>query len=365
MGSLGEPDPSVWSKLPHELLESVFVHLPIGRIRALSKSWNQAGSTCSTFTRAYAKLQPKLCGIMWRDFTSETHCVRVYNTESGKWLPAFDIQDIPECPSPATACDGGLICLASTCQPSQREMEFLPVIVANPLTREWRQLPPPRLVQKCESVQLEVNRRTGAYSILLSGSQAGGVGTEVMTEAYNSSTSEWSRVESGLVLYLDKLSGTPLVCNSSTGEVRAYAPPNPRGEVLQLKTHRNDLYLLELIPGVPDWMVSLDGDLIIFDEGCPSSSFIVSKYKVGNSGFAWNGSTHECELVDIPGDTLLLVSGSFLLIVRHSFQYDHLMMFYDMEESKWHDFDWNTGTVLSSVDWENAFSCELRWDACP
>jgi hypothetical protein len=342
-------DPCVWSKLPGEILELVFARLPVGRVRALSKGWSLAGSTCCAFTRACAALQPNLCGIMWRDHSSSapTYHVRAYDTESCKWLPAFTIHGLPEHLSPATACDAGLVCLAST-----RPLLPVVLVILNPLTREWRELPPPRLVRKCEAVQLRVDCKTGMYKVLLSGG--------VVAEEYSSSTNEWSRLLSGVILFLDPVTETPLVHNSATGEVRAYAPSpsSSQGEVLQYKAHMNDLYLLELLPLYEDLRYNTDGH-----DGCPASRFAVSKYEDGN----WTRSAvvYKCELVDIPGETVLFVSGSFLLVVRHSPENDHLIMFCDVKKGKWHELDWSMGTVIPSKDWKNAFSCELRWDACP
>ena len=377
MGSQRELDPRVWGKLPQEILESVFAHLStknIGRMRALSKDWRLAGSTSSPFMKACSALQPRLSGIMWVDHAG-TLWGRMYVAKSRRWMrTALCIPGVLEGGSrshvPAIACDAGLVCEVSS--QLQQESGLLRVVVVNPLTRQWRQLPAPCLIRKCKMVQLRVDRKTGDYKILCSGS-VDCDGKELVAEVYNSSANKWSRLESGVILGLEKVDLPlcevllPRVHDCSTGEARAYIPPKTPGETLQYKTYMNDLYvLMYLLPSYVD----VPGERGYY---LATSRFAVLKYEDGNWRFASDGShqaarpatEYICEFADIPGDTVLFVTATFLLVVRYSEKNVHLVMFYDMEEAGWREFQWNGQISLSSEEWEGAFSCELRWDACP
>ncbi|XP_024376515.1 uncharacterized protein [Physcomitrium patens] len=378
-GFVTEPlDPGVWSKLPLDLLEFIFARLPIDfivRLRALSKAWKRELSTCSSFTTECAKSQPNLGAIM--GFSTDSCWVRVYDTtvirppyENPRKWHAFRIKNIPKLyASSMTACDGGLVCIVPLAT-------LQPVLVLNPLTREWRQLPLQRLVKHPGMVQLRVDRDTRMYEVILVGFKGG---SGVIGESYDSNINQWSAVASGNVMgplceyprtsHLEYM-GWVQVYNGSKNLLRGYRLPkrdpdriaSTRWRVLGYATCMNNFYFLESEIGER------------FEDGRLPVRFNVSKFEEGN----WRVGSHESIRiskpsvnfefhVDIPEGPKLLVCKSFFMVVFRGYNHNYfVLIFYDLENNKWQKFDLQcTEYSVSRKEMETAFACELRWDARP
>lgn len=76
---------------------------------------------------------------------------------------------------------------------------------------------------------------------------------------------------------------------------------------------------------------------------------------------------YECK-VEALGECSLFVSGTFFTVVERSFERPekgYIMMLYDMQKGRWHNYHDHRRSQLFSEDIKDAFICELRWDARP
>ncbi|KAG0589423.1 hypothetical protein KC19_1G020000 [Ceratodon purpureus] len=389
-------DPEIWEQLQPDLLGHVLARLPtdgIGRVRALSKAWNTSMSTSSLVAKQCAEAQPNLHALMGFSVVTRECWVRAYDTRACKWH-AYSIPSIPKLyASSISSSDAGLACFVP--HRGDEDLVLEPVLVCNPLTREWKQLPMQRLVlkQAC-MVQLRVDRGTGSYSVTLVGR-----GTHVyegVAEVYNSKTGEWSAVvsEGKVVDYFwswppkdlhDLEPRTLGVFDSSTQQLLAYReehfPTWPltdsEGQPLEdladgywevrgLAIHGNDLYVLESFPHS--------------EEDRESTWFNVAKYEEGCWGFGSTGLptfTGHPEIVELEmdfthafGETLFVCKTFFLVVGSDKSDQDIFQVtLYDVESGEWlPQFE-----IVCDEEWPNimheemnkAFLCELLWDASP
>ncbi|KAG0574607.1 hypothetical protein KC19_VG276000 [Ceratodon purpureus] len=305
-------DADVWSKLPRDILGNIFVRLPtdgIGRVRCLSKEWRLATSSCSKFTQECAKLHLDLWAMVgFRDGPALTCWVRAYDAKACKWH-AFGIESIPQLYRNAIRIfDVGLACFV----PCGLGEDHQPVLVCNPLTREWRQLPLSRVVgNQPRMAQLRVDREKGTYQVVVVGHF--GVAADVKScreennplpvEVYDSETKMWSPMVSGKVLgftywwfakSLNPMSMRLGLFDCCTGVLAEFYEQFPRrphrdsdGEVhgywdeLSFAHHLNDLYLLEsYFDQDPDQEHSEETDVTLYS---------VLKHEEGNWGLGTHG----------------------------------------------------------------------------
>ncbi|KAG0589421.1 hypothetical protein KC19_1G019800, partial [Ceratodon purpureus] len=399
-------NPEIWEQLQPDLLGHVVARLPtpgIGRMRALSKAWNKEMSTSSAVAKQCAETQPSLHALMGFSVVTGECWVRAYDTRARKWH-AYSIQSIPNVYAPSlSSCDAGLACFVpKTLRHEALDLE--PVMVCNPLTREWKQLPMQRLVlkQAC-MVQLRVDRGSGSYTVTLVGwgasSVQGSVYEGVVAEVYNSKTQQWSAVgsnfkvvdyfwpwplrehdfggvepmtlglyeswEEGIAEYYNQhFTARPL----SDSEVPGLEGWAGGWEVRSIAIHGNDLYILESFPHSEE------------DRVC--TKFNVAKYEEGRWGFdsestrlpIFTGPPEIFEFEMDCSETLvetLFVCNTFFLVASAYLGATDIFQakLFDVESGEWSqqfpiwcDDQWYS---ILQEDVETAFVCELRWDACP
>lgn len=398
-------DPDRWSKLPRDILGNIFARLPtdgIGRVRCLSKEWRVATSSPSKFSLECAKFQPNLWALIgFREGPAKTCWVRAYDSQAGKWH-GFEIESIPQLYRNAIRVfDGGLGCFV----PCGVGEDHQPVLVCNPLTGEWKQLPLSRLVgNQPRMAQLRVNREKGTYKVIVVGHV--GVAADLKhrwednnplaAEVYDSERKAWSALESGKVLgftywwyskqpipmsmrlgVYDCSTGVLSECYEQEFPRRPYR--NPDGEIHgtwgdpSFANHVNELYSLESH----------------FDHECGRreesglSWYNVSKHEEGNWGLSPDRRaqvrTAPNEVVELQlwkcGPGSLRVCRSFFLLIGNHVDRDpgcervYYLRLYDREKKKWlEEFAFEGSDRKYSVSPMDLYEFgigELRWDACP
>jgi hypothetical protein len=188
-------DPALWSDLPDELLQHVFARLPfvkISELARLSKKWNRKFVLPEEpeFMRACSEASPRMLAIIAAEVGNPGSLfVRVFDTTANRWYSS--LQPIGY----ATMCagDGGLVCSVSTfIEKGEKPFE---VIVFNPLTRVWTELPHHgRCNLQPRMVQLVMDEDTKCYKVILVGEEEHGAGN-MIAEMYCSKTEEWSSAE--------------------------------------------------------------------------------------------------------------------------------------------------------------------------
>lgn len=133
-------NPNLWSSLTKELLHLVFARLPVGgilRLRCLCTQWKRNVETGgSEFLRVCEEAYPRLFGHISSARRNGDFWVRVFDSGRDKWS-AFKICLESEPLEMMNACDGGLVCFLGW-----KKASSLSITVMNPLTQEWRELPP-------------------------------------------------------------------------------------------------------------------------------------------------------------------------------------------------------------------------------
>ncbi|KAG0556145.1 hypothetical protein KC19_11G029500 [Ceratodon purpureus] len=412
----GELEPRRWGSLPGEVLEAVFARMPtdaICRLRVLSRTWNKAASTNSTFTRLCAELQPSLYALLWEVYSEEPpwetarFACRFYDASACKWMHPFRLGDRMWIGSKddvsmdlGTASDGGLVCFVNFQTSEEEDVELLPVLVCNPLTGEWRELPlHGEEVKNCKRVEMRVDRRTGDYEIILVA--YGGLSYFEIDErgccgeVYSSRTNDWRMLglDSRRLLFPDVLNESSYVCDIAAGEfrpfdIRTVVSEEDLDQLWGYEAHWNNLYVTKKISSefAKDWMRNGDGSLV--QDNYPDeellSRFTLSIYEEGTWGFGDGGSAQGGSRAPVVYNLIgidqavdghekrtsrWIFSRSLLMIICFPREDHQLMMIYDMEKGKWHKFD-QTETTLSDDSIFNhpscdPLACELRWDARP
>ncbi|KAG0614475.1 hypothetical protein M758_6G179900 [Ceratodon purpureus] len=401
----GELDPRLWGSLPGEVLEAVFARMPtpaICRLRVLSRAWKRAASTYSSFTRLCAELQPSLYALLWRvcsktpPWETAPYAARFYDASACKWMHPFPLGDVWNLDTDIdiiiTASDGGLVCFVNSL-PYRKKYSTelrLPVLVCNPLTGEWRELPlHSEEFEHLLRVEMRVDRRTGDYEIILVAytrhcyEEAGG--PRCYGEVYSSRTNAWSGLDSRGVLFHDDFNHRSYVCDFTARKLRPFdirtvVSEEDLNQPIDYEAHWNNLYVVKEFSSefAKDWMRNRDGSLV--EDNYPDaellSRYTLSIYEDGTWGFGDGGSAQGGSRAPVVYNLIRLknykamwhwiFSRSFLMIICFLLNGQQLMMIYDMEKGKWHKFDRSEGVTLSLHELHSfRLACELRWDARP
>lgn len=124
-------DPQIWGNLPFHLLESVLAWLPISsllRLRCVCKRFNNilySPGLWATHRRA------RWCVAAWYLFRGEGRECAAFNPEADCWFK-LPLEFLPSTKGRVVAAAGGLLCV--------RQGDKM--IVCNPLTKAWLELPP-------------------------------------------------------------------------------------------------------------------------------------------------------------------------------------------------------------------------------
>lgn len=226
----GNLNQSLWKELPDELLEHVLAFLPfidLFRHSTVCKRW-QSLIDCPQFQHARAEssaLWPSYSPIRYNDKMSENGEFHWsgYSTRTNKW------QQMPPLSLPCLtgkkvwAGAGGLLCFYN-----REKMGRL--VVCNPVTRNWRELPAMNQKWRWPCVtHMIVDPSTKAYKIIMAGTEAyprsSSSNRSRNTEVYSSILDKWECMGSlPADLYLDTqdaaLHNGILYCTAQ----KAYAP---------------------------------------------------------------------------------------------------------------------------------------------
>ncbi|KAG0570774.1 hypothetical protein KC19_6G186800 [Ceratodon purpureus] len=406
----GELDPRLWGNLPGEVLEAVFARMPtpaICRLRLLSRAWKRKASTYSPFTRLCAELQPSLYALLWQvcskrpPWETAPYAARFYDASACKWMHPFPLGDVWNLDTDVeiieTASDGGLVCFVNTPPYGEEYTELpRPVLVCNPLTGEWRELPLHTEFKHLERVEMRVDRRTGDYEIILVAYSRQSrhlfwAAGRCHGEVYSSRTNAWSGLDSRRVLFTDlfskndDLSNHSYICDITAQkfrpfDIRTVVSEEDLNQLLSYEAHWNNLYVVKEFSSefAKDWMRNRDGSLV--EDNYPDaellSRYTLSIYEDGTWGFGDGGSAQGESRAPVVYNLIRpknykamwhwIFSRSFLMIICFRLNGQQLMMIYDMEKGKWHKFDRSEGVMLSMYELHSfRLACELRWDARP
>lgn len=184
--------PLLWSKLPEELLELIIARLPVAQIdglRALSKSWRFNMSPHSNFKRLCAEARPKLFALMRADPQRAKIRFKLFDSRLYMWHNC-EYSLAREYRRSLSVSDGGLVCFVPC-------VNGLPILVCNPLTNDWRELPMQAHVRnKPRMIQLIVDKQLGSYKLIIVGS---GREEQLAAEVYDSGSRKWSLMNKGYV----------------------------------------------------------------------------------------------------------------------------------------------------------------------
>lgn len=180
----------LWSELPCELIERILSFLPtpsIFRFSAVCKSWRSL-----VFSRPFLRFRSQLPFQFHRNGTyflalnrSRYQQITAYEVTSKKWY-AFPLDFLPTVAYPVSSA-GGLICFLS----SNLDTGTATLIVCNPLTRKWKELPSMLCKRVPLVITMVVDRKAMSYKILVAGAIEDSNLNRTTTEIYNSSTGKW------------------------------------------------------------------------------------------------------------------------------------------------------------------------------
>ncbi|CAM6098814.1 unnamed protein product [Calypogeia fissa] len=160
-------DASVWSNLPDTVIEKIIARLPIVdlfRSRAVCSKWNNL-LTNSSFLRACS--EGPIAGPWFLIFTRGDYRNGITHDHStNKWhrIPLFSHLPPYESLYPCAAA-GGLVCFISRFN----ALGTMTLVVCNPLTNSWRELPPMMEILPLYAVGILLERDRGLYHVVVSG----------------------------------------------------------------------------------------------------------------------------------------------------------------------------------------------------
>ena len=153
-------DPNIWSNIPQIILELIFARLPLQsliRLRLLSKQW-RADLSSPAFQHAFCDGRPKGFAVVESERTNPKR-VWAYDARARTWH-GLPLHYLPF--SYLVAADGGLLCFVKY----GKVDECLQLVVCNPLTCTWRELPPVVGVQMIpKAFQMKVDMKSREYTI--------------------------------------------------------------------------------------------------------------------------------------------------------------------------------------------------------
>lgn len=199
----------LWSQLPDELLELIFARLPVAQIyplRVLSKQWRSNLTPRSYFKRLCALARPQLFALMRADPQRGKLRFKLFDARSHLWHNA-EYTLAREYRDALTVASNGLLCFVPHGAP-------LPILICNPLTSEWKQLPFPNRLRNPNPRMIQFRAQSDSYTLTLVGSIAPDT---LAAETYSSATSKWTSLHHGVLSgYTDyRFSGSH---NPSRGE---------------------------------------------------------------------------------------------------------------------------------------------------
>ncbi|CAM6087043.1 unnamed protein product [Calypogeia fissa] len=181
-------DTNVWSHLPEHLMDRILTHLSIealSRLRSVCRAWH-ALVFSPTFLELYAanRLSQGPWFFMFRN--QDYREASTFNPAVNRWVNVAPPNLGPNQMFFPIASAGGLVCFSS-CANGRTTL-----VVANPITRQWRELPPMLRIQTYHMAGMVVNKQTKAYKIVVVGIYGIYDVYYPTTEVFMSITNEWT-----------------------------------------------------------------------------------------------------------------------------------------------------------------------------
>lgn len=202
----------LWRKLPQEVVELVFAHLPLPQIvglRTCSEAWSVL-SKSSNFLDACSVRYPKLFGLSVWEVHCESMRTTVYDIKSREWLGVelgapprsffvddeiYDDYSIDTYKNARYASDGGLDCFVP-----QEPSTYSEVLVCNPLTNIWKSLPlSSNFANEKIMMQPTMEDDTKGYKVILVSWKSASSTPAFSAYCYSLQTGVWNTSDSGLV----------------------------------------------------------------------------------------------------------------------------------------------------------------------
>ena len=355
-------NPRIWGNLPKELWPRIFARLPlyeIFRLSCLFKEWNQ-----SIFKRVAAEAHGKMFARISSRTGSSDHelALHLFDIKSNRWHKLR--LSTPE-PCQAMSSDGGLVCIVSRNASGPAR-----IMVCNPLTRAWRELPGHEfsMIQPCMA-QLVMNRDTKCYKVLVVAPEDD-VEYAVM---FDSATGLWSSADS----FSDVMYGCWYFWTESDEELIA-GIESPcvydctRGKLVFLNVPEVTIsYAL-----VKNRLFILQNGVVQNTRGDFWSRVIMEHESSRAENPTWlQLKVHECshftdhfrQIIERSNYEMHLLACEGLLLVATDNELvgplrQELLWIYDLDTCKWHE------TVAPPERFFIEFDtgmCELQWDAIP
>lgn len=199
-------EPELWRKLPKELVELVFSHLIARDITALqlvSKDWKSAVSTNFNFQKLCQQASNNnMFAIMDWNYSIENFTYHMFDYNSNIWRYSvcrkFTSVIAKSYENSTIVHGGGLVCFMPDEHNAKAQSSELPIVVYNPLTSVWRELPLQSLYgNEIVVAQLLTNHEdtTSSYKLMI----VCALQETLEAECYDSSTGTWSKMHEGFV----------------------------------------------------------------------------------------------------------------------------------------------------------------------
>lgn len=190
--------PNLWRQLPEELVERILAFLPVSclfRFRVVCKRWRSLA-----FSHYFLELRAQLSAMaaaaphfLALSARSRRDLLSAYDPISNRWY-AFPINFLPAVAYPAAAAKG-LICFVSV----NFRTGYSTLLVCNPLTRRWKELPAMLYRRVPFLISMAVDRTARTYKILVAGGSEESMTASrhfvrrsvETTEMYDSATGNW------------------------------------------------------------------------------------------------------------------------------------------------------------------------------
>jgi hypothetical protein len=367
-------DPRLWSMLPESLLELILARLlpyTIDGVDRLSKAWKSAVCTNAVFQGLCAQASSNMFALISYNEGGQCFDYRMFDLNSNWWR--WKLYELDDGRSPLTenygssivVHDGGLVCYVP--DPDYQDMELQPILVHNPLTNVWKELPWQSLLgHKIVMLQLLTDNDSKFYKLMIVVYLGGGV---FEAECYDSNVGIWSRMHDGFIsgeyIKTERLCtfdcAKGLITNISPREFYEFRSSCTlfRDRVFALRATRRQ----RLIGGLLDEYGQ--------DAGYTESDYELLEFPVDNDRLDQAGKQiHECPMAGLPFgyDVHLFSCHNFVLVIgdnraKHEQNHHQVMRLYDMSKKVWQALP--TLLMCFNDTLQDSQICELRWDAVP
>lgn len=219
-------DPQIWGNLPVHILESILAWLPVStllKLRCVCKRFNNILHS-PTLKATLRRINPRSVPA-WYLFRGEGRQCAAFNPEADSWcnLPLQSFLPSSATGNQVVAAAGGLLCV--------RQGERM--IVCNPLSKSWRELPPRQNTWKFPIVGMVMDADIEEYTVIMAGSANSTTinKNNLSTEVYSSRCKTWKSVVEGHISMQHLYQTTAVYCNGflfSAGINSSHWSPTPK-----------------------------------------------------------------------------------------------------------------------------------------